>query len=281
MPTIDLPDDELAAGAAQVGGGIVRLKIRTRLAKLLGGTVLIGLAALQLAETAAAQSQPTDAEVAALTKATTVFQLCVEASRDQSWARLSPESVPSDYATTTSEEGPNYAAWAKSFNEASAKITQSCKVAYPYDAATVCRWMPDCDDYLVMLAQGVMNGARVCDKAWKKCRTRNSAVGGHVVAQSNVPFPDLPDPTPFCRSLAHEAQRNYCLRQNQDGYETAKALWPELSQSSAEQCAKLVIDWAKRAGQSGAAGYPGLGDCAVQMHEVDEQLKARPDFHRD
>jgi hypothetical protein len=99
--------------------------------------------------------------------------------------------VPSDYATTTSEEGPNYAAWAKSFNEASAKITQSCKVAYPYDAATVCRWMPDCDDYLVMLAQGVMNGARVCDKAWKKCRTRNSAVGGHVVAQSNVPFPDF------------------------------------------------------------------------------------------
>jgi hypothetical protein len=139
--------------------------------RFLEGMIFIGLAALQLAGTAAAQSQPTEDEIAAaLTKATTAFQLCVEASRNQSWARFSPENVPSDYATTTSEEGPNYAAWAKSFQTAATKITQSCKVAYPYDVATVCRWMPGCDDLLVVLAEGVMNGTTVCDKAWKKCR---------------------------------------------------------------------------------------------------------------
>jgi hypothetical protein len=59
--------------------------------------------------------------------------------------------------------------WAKSFDASATKITQSCKVAYPYDAATVCRWMPGCDSYFVMLAEGVMNGMTDCDKAWKKC----------------------------------------------------------------------------------------------------------------
>jgi hypothetical protein len=109
-----------------------------------------------------------------LTKADTVFQLCVEASRNQSWARFSRErSVPSDYSPDPSLVGPNYAAWAKDFNEAAMKITQSCKVAYPYDAATVCRWTPECDDYLRVLAESVMNGYTVCDKAWKRCRPTN------------------------------------------------------------------------------------------------------------
>jgi hypothetical protein len=141
--------------------------------KFLTGLVFMGLATLPLARTAAAQSQPTEAEEVALTKATTVFQLCVEASRNQSWALFSPENVPSDYATTSGLEGPNYSAWANSFLAASKKITQSCKVAYPYDVATVCRWMAGCDDYLVVLAEGVMNGTTVCDKAWKKCRSTN------------------------------------------------------------------------------------------------------------
>jgi hypothetical protein len=140
---------------------------------ILKAIVFIGLAALPLAGTAAAQSQPTEAEVAALTKSSDVFQLCVEASRNQSWARFSPESVPSDYSPDPSLEGPNYAAWAKSFEAAATKISQSCKVAYPYDAATVCRWMPACDDYLLVLAKSVMNGRTVCDKAWKKCRATN------------------------------------------------------------------------------------------------------------
>lgn len=141
--------------------------------KFLEGMVLVGFAALPLAGTAAAQSQPTEAEVGALTKASIVFQLCVEASRNLSWVRFSPASVPSDYAATPSLRGPNYAAWAKSFQEAAMKITQSCKVAYQYDVATVCRWMAECDDYLVVLAESVMNGTTVCDKAWKKCRTTN------------------------------------------------------------------------------------------------------------
>jgi hypothetical protein len=134
--------------------------------------VLIGLAALPLAGTAAAQSQPTEDEV---TKATTVFQLCVEASRDQSWAQFSPESVPSDYPTTTSPEGPNYAAWAKSYLAADTKITQSCKVAYPYDIATICRWVPECDAYLVERAGSVISGTTICDKSSKKCRPQTSA----------------------------------------------------------------------------------------------------------
>jgi hypothetical protein len=120
-----------------------------------------------------------------LTKASNVFQLCVEASRNSSWVRFSPESVPSNYAATPSLEGPNYAAWAKSFQEAATKITQSCKVAYPYDVATVCRWMPECDDYLVVLAESVMNGTTVCDKA----RYRNLT----PIAPSN--------PRPFCKAL--------------------------------------------------------------------------------
>jgi hypothetical protein len=144
-----------------------------KMTTILQGTVFIGFAALPLAGTAAAQSEPTEAEVAALTKSSDVFQLCVEASRNQSWARFSPESVPYDYSTTTSLEGPHYAAWAKSFEAAATKITQSCKVAYPYDVAAVCRWMPGCDDYLVVLAESVMNGMTVCDRAWKKCRAMN------------------------------------------------------------------------------------------------------------
>jgi hypothetical protein len=80
------------------------------MAALPRGHGLHRLATLQLAGTAAAQSQPTDDEItAALTKATTVFQLCVDAARDQSWARFRPENVPSDYAITTTPDGPNYA----------------------------------------------------------------------------------------------------------------------------------------------------------------------------
>ena len=33
------------------------------------------------------------------------------------------------------------------------------------DAATVCGWMPEFADYLVVLAKSVINGMTVCDKA--------------------------------------------------------------------------------------------------------------------
>jgi hypothetical protein len=78
---------------------------------------------------------------------------------------------------------------------------------------------------------------------------------------SDLPMPDLPDPTRYCQSLDDELAINQCLRVNQGGYDSAKRLWPRLSDYSAQLCTR-VADSARKS----PMGYAAFGDCVRRMH---------------
>jgi hypothetical protein len=110
-------------------------------------------------------------------------------------------------------------------------------------------------------------------------------------------MPDLPDPTAYCQSFGakypvqgdtegSKFATNECLRQIQDGYETAKALWPQLSDYSARYCTRMVTQTVGgtplRPDQLSPWGYAQLGNCALQMHyEWDLPREPQPPFHKD
>ncbi len=88
-----------------------------------------------------------------------------------------------------------------------------------------------------------------------------------ALAANSVPFPQLADPEAACQALTADNPRAYnvCLDPQQRGYDTAKALWDQLSQRSAEFCAAS----ASRVIASGQ--YEALGYCAALYRQVDEQ----------
>jgi hypothetical protein len=75
-----------------------------------------------------------------------------------------------------------------------------------------------------------------------------------VFAENSVPFPDYSDPNITCQAYRNSDAVNQCLSKNQQGYDEAKLLWPELNQSSAEHCAGLPL------GKS-PLGYEVLAGC--------------------
>jgi hypothetical protein len=128
-----------------------------------------------------------------------------------------------------------------------------------------------------------------------------------ALAANDVPFPMLPDPTSHCERLRHtsDADRyapaaradfisnaNACLRRNQEGYETAKRLWPELSERSAKYCQSVLLQDSRGTllpvSKLSDEGYAVLGDCAGMMYGVDlrdeqvrQNMQTPPPFVRD
>ena len=58
--------------------------------------------------------------------------------------------------------------------------------------------------------------------------------------ENTLPFPDYPDPTPWCRKAAavagNEQVFNNCIAEAQRNYNLAKAIWPRLTQFTAKTC---------------------------------------------
>ena len=119
-----------------------------------------------------------------------------------------------------------------------------------------------------------------------------STVAVSPALATDLPMPDLPDPTPLCQSLgkgaadragadAGKVTTSECLRKSQDGYDTAKWLWPKLSDYSAKHCAYVAGLVTHDASTSGW-GYVTLGNCASQMYfEYDVPRQEQPPFHKD
>jgi hypothetical protein len=72
----------------------------------------------------------------------------------------------------------------------------------------------------------------------------------------------------------------------QDGYETAKSLWPQLSDYSARFCTRIVTHTVGGTpltfDQLSPWSYLTLGNCALQMHyEYDLPRQPQPPFRKD
>jgi hypothetical protein len=90
-------------------------------------------------------------------------------------------------------------------------------------------------------------------------------------AENTVPFPDYPDPTPDCRRMAtgingNDRFFNNCIAEAQRDYNFAKAIWPRLTQQTAETCAD-------RASASDVRGSPysqwmALSACASSLYSL-------------
>jgi hypothetical protein len=97
-------------------------------------------------------------------------------------------------------------------------------------------------------------------------------------AENTVPFPDYPDPTSECRHMAAVGARltpggprshidaNACIAEAQRDYDFAKAIWPQLTQRTAEMCAD-------RASASDVRGSPysqwtALSACASSLYSL-------------
>ena len=76
-----------------------------------------------------------------------------------------------------------------------------------------------------------------------------------ALAENTVPFPNYPDPNVACRTLAgsNTSAMNDCISSDQQGYDEAKLLWPDLNQKSAETCVRAV--------NPSAWAYTVLGNC--------------------
>jgi hypothetical protein len=84
-------------------------------------------------------------------------------------------------------------------------------------------------------------------------------------AANSVPFPAMADPEAACRDLSPTPSTGYnvCLSLNQEGYDNARAVWDQLSQSSAEFCAEYTPK-IKPFDQ-----YDALGACAMARFNLD------------
>jgi len=97
-------------------------------------------------------------------------------------------------------------------------------------------------------------------------------------AENTAPFPDYPDPTSECRHMAAVGERltpggprshidaNACIAEAQRDYDFAKAIWPRLTQQTAETCAD-------RASASDVRGSPysqwmALSACASSLYSL-------------
>jgi hypothetical protein len=82
-------------------------------------------------------------------------------------------------------------------------------------------------------------------------------------AENTVPFPNFPDPAQACRlqllrehaqdNPAFETIVNNCIAENQQGYDAAKIVWPDLTQKNATFCLNAA---------SKLQSYIMLGQCA-------------------
>ena len=103
-----------------------------------------------------------------------------------------------------------------------------------------------------------------------------------ALAENTVSFPDYPDPTGDCRQAAIESDKalgghgsnseiieasaNQCIADAQHNYDFAKAIWPRLTQRTAETCAN-------RASASDVRGHPlsqwmALASCASSLYSL-------------
>jgi hypothetical protein len=107
------------------------------------------------------------------------------------------------------------------------------------------------------------------DKTYLMATTTISATG---LAQNTIPFPDFPDPTAACQTLAAQGRPierlrgnpgfeevvNQCIAKDQQGYDLAKDDWPALTQKNASFCVDAVS-------KNEIFKYALLGECAMQM----------------
>jgi len=75
-----------------------------------------------------------------------------------------------------------------------------------------------------------------------------TAAFAQTFVENTIPFPDYPDPTPWCRQTAAVGERltpggpirhidaNNCIAEAQSNYNLAKWLWPRLTQFTAKTC---------------------------------------------
>jgi hypothetical protein len=80
-------------------------------------------------------------------------------------------------------------------------------------------------------------------------------------AENSVPFPEFPDPNVTCaQQFRDESAVKQCLEENQDGYNTARTIWSQMSQYTATLCANLA------AKARAWASYVMLGNCASSWY---------------
>jgi hypothetical protein len=95
-------------------------------------------------------------------------------------------------------------------------------------------------------------------------------------AQNTVPFPDYGDPNAYCHQanwkidgpaeaarLEREASADWCIVTEQEGYDTARALWPRLTQANAQLC----VDQTRAKGNL-LIKYSNLGLCAASRFDT-------------
>jgi hypothetical protein len=90
-------------------------------------------------------------------------------------------------------------------------------------------------------------------------------------AENTVPFPAYPDPTSDCRRMAigingNEQFFNKCIADAQGYYNFAKAIWPRLTQHSAEYCADRAS--ASDVRKSPYAQWNALAVCSSQLYST-------------
>jgi hypothetical protein len=103
-------------------------------------------------------------------------------------------------------------------------------------------------------------------------------MAGPAFAENTVPFPDYHDPTSECRQMAAVGEQltpggpkshidgDACIADAQHNYNFAKAVWPRLTQQTAETCAN-------RASASDVRGSPysqwmALAVCAQSLYSI-------------